>query len=73
MPFLVIGGLLGQNSPGGKVGTICFNAEWFGVIRENKDQSGGDLFFEDIKGGLFFGGPHFHFGSALVKSNRGWA
>ena len=55
MPFFFIGGLLGQNGPGDKVGTICFDVEWFGVIGKNKDQSRGDLSLEDIKGRLFFG------------------
>ena len=50
-------GTVGTEWPGGKVGTICFDAEWFGVIRKNKDWSGGDLSFEDIKGRLFFGAP----------------
>ena len=45
MPFLVIGGLLRQNGPSGKVRTVCLNAKWFGVIGENKDQSGGVMIF----------------------------
>ena len=57
VPLSVIGGLLGQDSSGSKVRTVGLHAGWFGVIGEDKDWRGGNLFLENVKGGLFFGAP----------------
>ncbi|KAG6858548.1 hypothetical protein C0993_005500, partial [Termitomyces sp. T159_Od127] len=49
MPLPIIPGLLQQDSPGGKVGAVCFHLEGRIVIQEEENRPRGDCTLESIK------------------------
>jgi hypothetical protein len=64
--------LSAQDSPSGKVGTVCFDTERAGIVRRGQYWSGGDRGLQGVKGRLFFGSPMpFHIILSEVEEGMG--
>ena len=71
MPFAISGTHLGEHCAGGKVRTICFDAEWVGRVQQDENWCGGDTLLELVESRLLGGSPTLL--SVIVGEVKEWA